>query len=272
MIAQRVTWRGWGGIRAGILESVRALESAAGGGTLPGVLVNCASGTRGRPLNSAVKRSMTPASRCRVGAQGMDRFKEQGNRTSAQDLGRTPRREEDSSRPFAERQASRSSRVAASPSSPVATRPSIQDGRSEAANTPKPRILVVDDNAINRRVLAGMIRALGCEVETAGNGEDAIERLRHDGRFALVFMDCEMPVLDGFEATQRIRGELGHDLPIVAATAYTTEDDKQRCRDSGMNDFMPKPLKRAAVRTVLEQWLPSLNQGQGEPERLRSSG
>lgn len=121
-----------------------------------------------------------------------------------------------------------------------------------------PKVLVVDDNAINRRVLAGMVRALGCEVEMAGDGSEAIEQIQKDQSFQLVFMDCEMPGMDGFEATRQIRRRWGSSVPIVAASAYTSDDDQQRCIECGMNDFMSKPLKRPAVRGVLEKWIPGV--------------
>lgn len=121
-----------------------------------------------------------------------------------------------------------------------------------------PKVLVVDDNAINRRVLAGMVRALGCEVAMAGDGSEAIEQIQKDQSFQLVFMDCEMPGMDGFEATRQIRRRWGTSVPIVAASAYTSDDDQQRCIECGMNDFMSKPLKRPAVRGVLEKWIPGV--------------
>lgn len=120
------------------------------------------------------------------------------------------------------------------------------------------KVLVVDDNAINRRVLAGMVRAQGCEVEMAGNGQDAIDKLSVSADFQLIFMDCEMPGMDGFEATRQIRSRWGASIPIVAASAYSSDQDQQRCLDCGMNDFMSKPLKRPAVRGVLEKWIPGV--------------
>src|SRR5690606_9226874 len=91
-------------------------------------------------------------------------------------------------------------KAASASSSGSGKSPAANQGRSDSASnasttSQKPRILVVDDNAINRRVLAGMVRALGCDVETADNGADAIECLRRGQAFHLIFMDCEMPVL-----------------------------------------------------------------------------
>lgn len=135
------------------------------------------------------------------------------------------------------------------------------EGRDEEQDQPgpgAPRVLVVDDNAINRRVLAGMVRAQGCEVDMAGNGQDAIDKLSGGASYQLIFMDCEMPGMDGFEATRQIRARWGTQMPIVAASAYSSDQDQQRCLDCGMNDFMSKPLKRPAVRGVLEKWIPGV--------------
>lgn len=140
--------------------------------------------------------------------------------------------------------------------SPLGSSRSGSDKESSAGGG-GPRVLVVDDNAINRRVLAGMVRAQGCEVETAGNGQDALDQIKSADDFQLIFMDCEMPGMDGFEATRQIRAKYGKDLPIVAASAYSSDKDQERCRECGMNDFMSKPLKRPAVRGVLEKWIPN---------------
>lgn len=139
-----------------------------------------------------------------------------------------------------------------------ASRSDADNGDQESRTSRSPKVLVVDDNAINRRVLAGMVRAQGCEVEMAGNGQDALDKLSACADYQLIFMDCEMPGMDGFEATRQIRARWGAQIPIVAASAYSSDQDQKRCLDCGMNDFMSKPLKRPAVRGVLEKWIPGV--------------
>ena len=116
------------------------------------------------------------------------------------------------------------------------------------------RVLAVDDDRINRMVAKRLLRKLNCEVAEAIDGAQAIEIIKQTP-FDLVLMDCEMPVLDGWAATQRIRNELGLLVPIVAATAYASESDRLRCADAGMDDFLAKPLDSARLAVVLDKWL-----------------
>ncbi|MCA9652212.1 MAG: response regulator [Myxococcales bacterium] len=108
------------------------------------------------------------------------------------------------------------------------------------------RILVVEDNSINQRVARGMLVALGCRVDVAGDGEEALQ-LIDTIRYDLVFMDVQMPRRDGFETTREIRRrELGGDLhlPIVAMTAHAMPDDRERCAQAGMDGYVSKPMRR----------------------------
>ena len=119
------------------------------------------------------------------------------------------------------------------------------------------RVLLVEDNPINQRVGKIMLQKLGLTHVLAENGEQALQRLG-EGRFDLVLMDCQMPVMDGYAATAAIRRLPGHDadhLPIVALTANVIRGDEQRCLDVGMNAFLAKPYSLAALRGVLETWL-----------------
>jgi CheY-like chemotaxis protein len=118
------------------------------------------------------------------------------------------------------------------------------------------RVLVVEDNSVNQKVAATVLRNLGCEVEVARNGSMALELVRQ-AAFDLVLMDCQMPEMDGFEATIAIRREEGHGkrLPIVALTAAAMEQDHQRCIACGMDGYLSKPVQADVLREYLREWL-----------------
>lgn len=120
-------------------------------------------------------------------------------------------------------------------------------------------VLVVEDNRINQQVIGAMLKKLGFDVLMADNGEMAVERVMAEAdRLDAVLMDVQMPVLDGYEATRRIRAwedtEGRSSLPIIAVTADAFAEDQLRCRDAGMDDFLPKPIKAAALAEVLARW------------------
>ena len=94
---------------------------------------------------------------------------------------------------------------------------------------------------------------MGCIVEIAHNGREAVERTATHS-FDVVLMDLQMPVMDGFEATETIRGRNGSAMPIVALTARAFKDDEERCRAVGMNDFLTKPIDARALRETLLKW------------------
>ncbi|HEO70361.1 MAG TPA: PAS domain S-box protein [Candidatus Hydrogenedentes bacterium] len=117
------------------------------------------------------------------------------------------------------------------------------------------RVLVVEDTPVNRVAACRMLGKLGCRCDVAHNGADAIEAINRR-EYDLVLMDCHMPGMDGFEATRRIREReqrAGH-MPIVAMTALTTEADKARCLDAGMDGYVAKPISLKALQEVLEQF------------------
>ncbi|MEY3161495.1 MAG: hypothetical protein RIT25_1486 [Planctomycetota bacterium] len=118
------------------------------------------------------------------------------------------------------------------------------------------RVLVAEDNEINRKVLKGLLSKVGCVPVFAGDGQVALDELAK-ADFDLILMDCQMPRLDGFEATRRIRKMPGHKskLPIVALTANVLPADRQACYDAGMNDFLTKPLKLEVLKITLEKWI-----------------
>ncbi len=113
-------------------------------------------------------------------------------------------------------------------------------------------VLVADDNHINQKLARRLLEKLGCEVDVASNGKEALERW--DKRpYQAIFMDCQMPDLDGFEATSRIRasGGRGVEIPVIATTANTMADDRERCLAAGMTDFVSKPLSLQQLERVL---------------------
>ncbi len=116
-------------------------------------------------------------------------------------------------------------------------------------------VLVAEDNEINRRVLAGMLRRLGCLVTFAMDGREAVQLVRGKS-FALVLMDCQMPEMDGYEATRAIRA-IGGDhatMPIIALTANVLPSDREACLAAGMNDFLGKPVKLDVLRAAIGRW------------------
>ncbi|HZF15695.1 MAG TPA: ATP-binding protein [Steroidobacteraceae bacterium] len=120
------------------------------------------------------------------------------------------------------------------------------------------RLLLVEDNAVNQRVATHVLGKMGYAVEVAQHGREAIERLCRE-RYDLVLMDCQMPEMDGFEATRMIRDPasavLDHAVPVVAMTANAFEEDRERCLAAGMNDFLAKPVDRRMLADMLSQWL-----------------
>jgi len=117
------------------------------------------------------------------------------------------------------------------------------------------RILLVDDNMVNRQIGQKILEKLGHEVELAENGIEAVSAFKKDtsideSRFDIVLMDCQMPQMDGFEATKAIRS-LGVSTPIIALTANTSEEDRRRAMDSGMNDFLSKPFKVDDIQAII---------------------
>lgn len=119
------------------------------------------------------------------------------------------------------------------------------------------RLLLVEDNSVNLLVAQRLLQVLGCEVVTATQGEQALEALRTQ-TFDLVLMDCQMPVLDGYDATRRWRAhesaQAAARLPIVAMTANAMAGDRERCLQAGMDDYLSKPINRETLQVVLARW------------------
>ncbi|MFN8103293.1 MAG: ATP-binding protein [Acidimicrobiia bacterium] len=116
------------------------------------------------------------------------------------------------------------------------------------------RVLVVEDNVVNRRITVSQLEALGCAVHTACDGGEALDALA-EGTFDIVLMDCHMPRVDGFAATRELRRRPGSAvLPVVAVTASVLPDDIVRCRAAGMDDVLAKPFTRAQLHAVMARW------------------
>lgn len=150
---------------------------------------------------------------------------------------------------------------------PVMLPPAVEEGARDdlaaeegagaaVTETDAPRVLVVDDIAANRLVATRLVERMGFEVDTASNGSEAVEALRRR-RYSLVLMDCLMPVMNGWDAAREIREyeeSIGRRTPIVAVSANALADDRERCFESGMDDFVAKPLRGAVLETVISRW------------------
>lgn len=119
------------------------------------------------------------------------------------------------------------------------------------------RLLVVEDNPVNQLVLQTLLAKLGHDVFTARHGGEAVTLLDQQP-IDLVFMDCQMPIMDGYEATRLIRtsGTANSQIPIIAVTANVAANDRQRCMDVGMNDYIKKPINQRIIQDKLNRWLP----------------
>ncbi len=139
----------------------------------------------------------------------------------------------------------------------------------ELASSPAARrrlsgsILIAEDNEVNQEVATAMLEDLGCRVKVARNGRIALEKLEREP-FDVVLMDCQMPEMDGFEATRRIREREAAQaqggaprIPIIALTAHAMSGDRERCLQAGMDDHLTKPFSREDLADVVERWLPA---------------
>jgi PAS domain S-box-containing protein len=122
------------------------------------------------------------------------------------------------------------------------------------------RILLAEDNLVNQEIAIAMLEGMGCEVMRVENGRAAVDAAR-DGSYAAILMDCQMPDLDGFDATREIRAEEAaagsgrSHVPIVALTANAMQGDRERCLEAELNDYLTKPFTQAELQTVLERFL-----------------
>ena len=131
------------------------------------------------------------------------------------------------------------------------------------------RVLVVEDNDVNRKVAVGLLRKFGCEVEIAENGQNAVERMGRE-QFDVIFMDCAMPIMDGYEAAETIRERETRAsapssdaarsdapsarIPIVAVTARVMPEEQKRCFECGMDDYIAKPIDLKSLARILKKF------------------
>jgi PAS domain S-box-containing protein len=125
------------------------------------------------------------------------------------------------------------------------------------------RILLAEDNITNQLVAVTILEKLGCRVDVAANGLEAVAAVRNMP-YDLVFMDCQMPEMDGFEATKRIRsgdaGQIHESIPIIAMTARAMQGDREKCLEAGMDDYMSKPFNIQTLVGILGRWMPTKNE------------
>ncbi len=150
------------------------------------------------------------------------------------------------------------------------------DKQAPIKEEPKPvaapfggKVLVVEDSRVNQQVAKMMLKKLGFEVDIADNGEIGVEKFKAND-YVMIFMDCQMPVLDGFEATKQIRaleeGTSKH-IPIVALTANVVQRDKHLCFDVGMDEFLPKPVNQGKLREIVASFLSKGTESSKEHEQ-----
>ena len=116
------------------------------------------------------------------------------------------------------------------------------------------KILLVEDNLVNQEVFLGMMSSMKCSVHIASSGQDAIRMIKNDD-FDIIFMDCQMPVMDGFEATKNIREQEKRKNIIVALTANASKADREKCLAAGMDDYLSKPFSMLDLEVIMMKWL-----------------
>jgi len=125
------------------------------------------------------------------------------------------------------------------------------------------RVLLVEDNLVNQIVAKKMLEKIGLEYEVANDGKEALEYLAADKEFKLILMDCQMPVMDGYEATIEIRNQEKNStsapVTVIAMTANAMEGDKEQCLAAGMDDYIAKPVKLPDLKAMLYKWMGDKN-------------
>ena len=146
-------------------------------------------------------------------------------------------------------------RAAANGVAVEARQPGLGAKSPGGAARPRAIVLVAEDNMVNQRVAVKMLERLGCRADVVADGSQAVRRLALVP-YDLVLMDCQMPVMDGYEATAAIRraSHARANVPIVAMTAHALQGDRERCLAAGMNDYIPKPVQPVDLRGVIERY------------------
>nr|MCH9673350.1 response regulator [Gammaproteobacteria bacterium] len=131
-----------------------------------------------------------------------------------------------------------------------------KSGKSTISTLTRATILIVEDNIVNQKVAERMLRRLGYETAVVANGAEAIEMLSRQ-TYDLILMDCQMPVMDGYEATRSIRAneEKGTRVPIIALTGHAMADDAKQCFAAGMDDYLSKPVQLNDLSRTVSTWL-----------------
>ncbi|MDB4326996.1 ATP-binding protein [bacterium] len=146
---------------------------------------------------------------------------------------------------------------------PVTTQKEKNHAITPLADFSKLRVLLVEDNFINQEVMIAILNSLKINVDVANDGLDAVTMLSHSrsSTFDLILMDCQMPNLDGYETTRRIRagdaGELSSKIPIIALTANTMNSEREKCINAGMNEYLTKPINTNALKSILAEYQPT---------------
>lgn len=119
-------------------------------------------------------------------------------------------------------------------------------------------VLVAEDNLLNQKLIDLQLKKLGYKAEIVDNGREALESVLSGGSYKIILMDCQMPEMDGFEATRAIRqaeSEIGCDIPIIAMTAYAMQGDREQCLYAGMGDYLSKPVRLERLMELLKYWI-----------------
>ncbi|MEE9147227.1 MAG: response regulator, partial [Candidatus Tectomicrobia bacterium] len=130
------------------------------------------------------------------------------------------------------------------------------------------RVLVVEDDVVNQKIAMRLLEKLHCQVDVAANGCEALDAVAHMA-YDCIFMDCQMPELDGFEVTKALRqreAQTGAHVPIIALTANAMRGDSERCLEAGMDEYISKPVRSETLRAMLLKWVqpPAVSRPQAE--------
>lgn len=141
--------------------------------------------------------------------------------------------------------------------------PTLITRHTLAEQSPRPRILVAEDNVVNQKLAVRMLDRLGYQSDVVSNGQDAVTAFERES-YAAIVMDCQMPTMDGYEATRLIRAQEARPdasrtrahIPIIALTANALSGDRERCKAAGMDDYLTKPVKTDDLGLILQRWAP----------------